>query len=57
MFKDRAVIALAIAETLIWAATFYVYPAMILRWEAAFGWSRLEVTGAVTLALFLSAAA
>ena len=30
MLRDKAIIALAIAETLVWAASFYVYPAMIL---------------------------
>ena len=57
MFKDKPVIALGIAQTLVWASSFYIFPAMILRLETAFGWSRIEVTGAVSLALFLSAIA
>ncbi|MEM7214734.1 MAG: MFS transporter [Pseudomonadota bacterium] len=53
--KDRAILYLAIAQTLVWAATFYSFPALLLRWEAAFGWTRSELTGAITLAVFISA--
>ena len=47
--KDRAVLYLAVAQMLIWAATFYSFPALLLRWETAFGWGREELTGAITL--------
>ena len=45
----RAILLLAIGETLAWAAIFYSFPAMLLRWEADLGWSKAELTGAVTL--------
>jgi len=54
--KDRSVLFLAVAQMLIWAATFYSFPAMLLRWEEAFGWGRGEITGAITLAVMISAA-
>ncbi len=57
MIRDRAVLYLGIAQTLAWAGMFYVFPALLLRWEAALGWSRAELTGAITVALFLSALA
>lgn len=53
--KDRAIVHLALAQTLIWAATFYSFPALLLRWENSFGWDRSELTGAVTLAILISA--
>ncbi|OKL42541.1 MFS transporter [Pseudovibrio exalbescens] len=55
MLKDRAIILLAIGQTLGWAGLFYTFPALILRWERAFGWSKADLTGAITLALLISA--
>ena len=46
---------LAIAQTLIWACIYYSFPALLLHWEAALGWSRADLTAAITLALFVSA--
>ncbi|MCP4469995.1 MAG: MFS transporter [Gammaproteobacteria bacterium] len=53
--KDRPILLLAIAETLIWACIYYSFPALLLHWEASLGWSRADLTGAVTLAIFMSA--
>ena len=53
----RAILLLAIGETLAWAAIFYSFPAMLLRWEADLGWSKAELTGAVTLAILAAALA
>jgi len=53
--RDRAIICLAIGQILAWAGLFYVFPAMLVRWEAALGWSKAELTGAFTLAIFASA--
>ena len=46
---------LAIAETVVWAAMFYSFPALILEWERSLGWSKTELSGALTLALVISA--
>ncbi len=51
----RVVWPLAVAETLLWAAIYYVFPAMLPRWEIEFGWTRAELTGALTLCLIVSA--
>ena len=48
-------VLLAIGETIVWAGLFYIFPALLLRWENGFDWSRIELTGAVTLALLVSA--
>ncbi len=53
--KDRPILLLAIAQLLIWACIFYSFPALLLHWENSLGWSRANLTGAITLALFISA--
>ena len=53
--KDRPILLLAIAQTLIWACIYYSFPALLLHWEASLGWSRADLTAAVTLAIFMSA--
>ncbi len=55
MIKDRAILFLAIAQTLVWAALYYLFPALLLRWEESLGWSKADLTAAVTLAIFVSA--
>ena len=55
MTNRRAVVVLAIAQTVVWAGLFYVFPALLLRWEQFYGWSKAELTAGITLALFLSA--
>ncbi|MFN3261868.1 MAG: MFS transporter [Pikeienuella sp.] len=49
------VLALAAAETIVWAGFFYTFPILLLRWEADLGWGRDEVALAFTLSLVLSA--
>ncbi|MGB0389805.1 MAG: MFS transporter, partial [Ardenticatenaceae bacterium] len=51
----RVVWPLAIAETLVWAAVYYSFPALLLEWERDLGWSKSELSGAFTLALVVSA--
>ena len=46
---------LAIAETIVWAAMFYSFPALILVWERDLGWSKTELSGALTLSLVTAA--
>ena len=52
---ERAVLSLAIAQTLIWASTFYIFAALLLWWEADLGWTRGQLTGAFTVSLLVSA--
>lgn len=47
---------LAVAETIVWAAYYYSFPALLLIWERDLGWSKTELSGAFTLALVVSAA-
>jgi MFS family permease len=53
--KDRPILLLATAQTLIWACLYYSFPALLLHWEQALGWSRADLTAAITLAVFVSA--
>lgn len=53
--KDRPLLMLAVAQTLIWACIYYSFPALLLHWEQALGWSRADLTAAITLAVFVSA--
>ncbi len=50
----RPIILLALGETLIWASLYYLFPSLLLRWEADLGWSRAEVTGAITVAVLMA---
>jgi MFS family permease len=52
----RIVWPLAVAETIAWATMYYSFPALLLEWEKDLGWSKTELTGALTLALLVSAA-
>ncbi len=52
----RIVWPLAIAETIVWAAYYYAFPALLLIWERDLGWTKTELSGAFTLALLVSAA-
>ena len=46
---------LAIAETIVWAAMYYAFPALLPEWERDLGWSRTELSLAFTLSLLVSA--
>ena len=47
----------AIAETLVWAAYYYSFPALLPIWEVDLGFSKTALTGAFTLSLIVSAVA
>jgi sugar phosphate permease len=51
----RIVWPLALAQTLVWAAMYYSFPALLLAWERDLGWTKAELSGAFTVALVTSA--
>jgi len=55
--RSASLWSLAIAETLVWAGIYYLFPALIARWEADLGWSKSTLTTGLTLALVASALA
>ncbi|WP_439137043.1 MFS transporter [Roseicyclus sp.] len=50
-WRDPAILSFMIAETVIWAAIFYSFPALVLEWQAEFGWSATQAMGAFSIAL------
>ncbi len=55
MSVGRIATQLALAEILVWAGTYYLFPALLPVWERDLGWSKAELSGAFTLSLLLSA--
>ena len=57
VWKDPKIWALAIGQTLSWASLFYIFPALLVRWEGAFDWNRDNLTFAFSGALFVASIA
>ncbi|MGI9462652.1 MAG: MFS transporter, partial [Aestuariivirgaceae bacterium] len=51
----RIVWPLAIAQTLLWAGLYYLFPALLGAWERDLGFSKAELSGALTTALLIAA--
>lgn len=51
----RIVWPFAVAETLVWAAVYYMFPALLLTWEQQLPWSKAQLSGAFTVAIVTSA--
>ncbi|MEM9756682.1 MAG: MFS transporter, partial [Pseudomonadota bacterium] len=50
LIPDRAILAMMGGQTLIWAALFYSFVALVPDWQAAFGWSDTALMAAFSLA-------
>ena len=46
--------ALALGQALVWAGLFYIFPAMLLRWEAGLGWARADLALGITMSVLAS---
>lgn len=55
MRAAHAVLCLAFGETIVWAGFYYLFPALLLRWEADAGWSKTWLTAAFAAAIIVSA--
>ena len=53
--NDVEIYLLAIGQTLAWASIYYIFPAFLLKWEQDFGWSKADLTAAITIATLVSA--
>lgn len=51
-----AVMALAAGQTLVWAGIYYIFPVLLLPWEAALGWPRAHLAAGISIAVLASAA-
>ena len=55
MTVRRAIIQLAIGQTIFWAGLYYIFAALLIRWELAEGWSKTTLTGAFSGAILMAA--
>lgn len=55
MIPRKRIWSLATAQTLLWSGLYYLFPALLLSWEAETGWSRPQLTLSFTLSLLVSA--
>lgn len=53
--KRLPIAALAAGETIVWAAFYYTFPALISRWESDEGWDKTLLTAAFAGTILLSA--
>ncbi|NDW03710.1 MFS transporter [Jiella pacifica] len=54
-YPSASIAALAIGETIVWAAFYYTFPALLTRWESAEGWGKTILTAAFAGTIMLSA--
>lgn len=52
---DNRTWKLAVAETLVWAGLYYLFPALMVQWEQAEGWSKTDLSLAFSMAIAVSA--
>ena len=52
---SRTTLYLAIGQTVFWASTFYLLPALMLDLEQSMGWSKSQISGAMTGSILASA--
>ena len=50
----RAIGLLSLSQTLSWAGMYYLFASLLLAWEGDLGWSKTEITLALTLAVLAS---
>ncbi|MEX2408583.1 MAG: MFS transporter [Rhodovibrionaceae bacterium] len=55
MTPRRAILCLALGETIVWAGLYYLFPALLPRWEAFEGWPKTTLTAAFAGAVIMSA--
>jgi MFS family permease len=55
MTARRAIIFLAIGETIYWAGLYYIFAALLVQWEAAEAWPKTAITAAFTGAILMAA--
>lgn len=55
MSERRAILYLALGETIVWAGLYYLFPALLPRWEEMEGWPKTTLTAAFAGAVIMSA--
>ena len=54
MDRPTNILFLAIAQTILWAGLYYIFPALFAKWEISFGFSKTAITSAFTSAIIIS---
>ena len=54
MDRPTNILFLAIAQTLLWAGLYYIFPALFARWEISLGYSKTAIASAFTSAIIIS---
>ena len=52
---DWPIWLLALSQTIIWAGLYYIFPALLVKWEADLGWSKTALTAAFAAAIAAAA--
>jgi MFS family permease len=55
MGLNKSTWCLAIAETIVWAGMYYLFPGLLSYWETYYGWNKTDLAIAFSLALIVSA--
>jgi len=55
MYANKRIWAIAIAETIVWAGLFYIFPANLINWADHFNWGIAQISIALTCSLITSA--
>ena len=53
MSERRAILYLALGETIVWAGLYYLFPALLPRWEEMEGWPKTTLTAAFAGAVIM----
>ena len=54
MDRPSNILFLAIAQTILWAGLYYIFPALFARWELNLGFSKTAIASAFTSAIIIS---
>ena len=54
MDRPYNILFLAVAQTILWAGLYYLFPALFARWELNLGFSKTAIASAFTSALIIS---
>lgn len=52
--QPASIYILAIFQTIVWAGLYYIFPALLAKWELNLGFSKIELTSSFTTAILIS---
>jgi MFS family permease len=51
VIRDTQIITLTYVQLTVWMSLFYSFPALVLFWQADFGWTTAQIMGAFSLSI------